>query len=114
MLTIYTKISSGQRKKGYLDITINPSQLSLDGYEKATKKINAYPNPTNGIFDIALPISLKEVQVTIYSINSQIIATGMYTVANDKVRVNIDNLHVGMYFIKVHLEVPVSLKIIKN
>lgn len=111
---IETKISSGQRKKGYLDVTINPSQLSLDGYEKATKKINAYPNPTNGIFDIALPISLKEVQVTIYSINSQIIATGMYTVANDKVRVNIDNLHVGMYFIKVHLEVPVSLKIIKN
>jgi len=111
---IETKINSGKRKKGYLDVAINSLALSIDDFEIETNGIIVFPNPTNGIFDIALPISLKEVKISIFSTNSQIVSTGTYSVVNHKVRMNINNLPVGMYFVKVHLETPESLRIIKK
>jgi ELWxxDGT repeat protein len=110
---IETKINTGKRKKGYLDVTINKHTLSIED-DEIEERINAFPNPTNGTFEIALPNSLNEVKITIFSTNSQIVSTKMYPVVDDKVIININNLPVGMYFIKVNLESPTSFKIIKN
>ena len=74
----------------------------------------AYPNPTNGVFELKLPILLNEVKVEIFTINSQLVSKGMYPVNNGKVEINIEDLPASIYIVKVYLEQPKSVKIIKN
>lgn len=76
--------------------------------------LNVFPNPTDGIFEIALPESLKEVKITLFSTNSQRISAKMYSVVDGKVKLNIENHPAGIYFVKIHLETPLSFKIIKK
>ncbi|AMC11376.1 hypothetical protein Lupro_08935 [Lutibacter profundi] len=78
------------------------------------KVITMYPNPTSGIFEIALPMSLKEVKIALFTTNFQLISSKTYSVVNGKVQLNIENLPAAVYFAKVHLENPVTVKIIKQ
>jgi hypothetical protein len=77
-------------------------------------KVVAYPNPTNGLFDIALPVSLDIVKVELLDANAQLISSGKYKVNNGKVQLNIEANPVGVYFVKVYLDELVILKIIKQ
>jgi hypothetical protein len=74
----------------------------------------AYPNPSDGIFEIAVPISEKEVSIVIYNIYGQLISKRTYLVSYGKVNLDIKNQPIGIYLAKVHLEVPVTLKIVKK
>jgi hypothetical protein len=74
----------------------------------------AHPNPSDGIFEIAVPISEKEVSIVIYNIYGQLISKRTYPVSYGKVNLDIKNQPIGIYLAKVHLEVPVTLKIIKK
>jgi sugar lactone lactonase YvrE len=76
--------------------------------------VMAYPNPSDGIFEIAVPISEKEVSITIYNIYGQLISKRTYLVTDGKVNLDIKNQPIGVYLAKVHLEVPVTLKIVKK
>jgi len=77
-------------------------------------EITAYPNPTTGIFEIALPISLNEIKIEVFSMNSQLISTNTYPVINGKVQLNIESQPVGIYLVKIHLEAPINITIIKE
>jgi len=77
-------------------------------------EIIAYPNPTNGFFEIALPTSKKEVKIALYNMQSQLISSEMYPVINRKAQLTIENKPTGVYFAKVYLDKPIALKIIKN
>ena len=57
---------------------------------------------------------LNEVKVELFTISSQLVSTGVYTVNNGKVKLNIENLPASIYIVKVYLDSPVSIKIIKN
>lgn len=74
----------------------------------------AYPNPTNGKLEIALPISLNEIKVELFTMYSQLISSDSYPIVNGKVQLNVGNLPSAVYVVKVYLENPVSIKIIKN
>lgn len=74
---------------------------------------HAYPNPTAGSFEIELPILEKEVIIDLFTIDSQLISTASYPVIGGSVKLNIDNLSMGIYFTKIHLKKPITLKIIK-
>jgi hypothetical protein len=74
----------------------------------------AYPNPTTGKVALTLPTSKKEVTVSIYTLNSQVISTNTYPVENGQVQLNLENQTNGIYMVKVNLETPTYLKIIKN
>ena len=76
--------------------------------------ITVYPNPTSGIFEIALPMSLKEVKIELFSTNTQLISSKTYSVVNGKVQLNIENLPAAMYIAKVHGKTTTSVKIIKK
>jgi sugar lactone lactonase YvrE len=76
--------------------------------------VMAYPNPSDGIFEIAVPISEKEVSIVIYNIYGQLISKKKYPVSYGKVNLDIKNQSIGIYLAKVHLEAPVTLKIIKK
>lgn len=77
-------------------------------------EIIAYPNPSNGNFEITLPIEQKEVIIELYNIQSQLISVKTYPVVYGKVQLNIENKPAGLYLVKVKLEEPVLLKIIKE
>ena len=85
-----------------------------------SKKINlfeqilAYPNPTKGKFDIALPVSQKEVLVELYTIHGQLISKEVYNGNSGKLQLSLENKSTGLYFVKIHLEKPVLIKIIKQ
>ncbi len=76
--------------------------------------ILAYPNPTNGNFEITLPIALKDVKIEMYSIHSQLISVKTYPVVSGKVQLDLSNYSSGLYIVKIYLEEPISLKIVKQ
>ncbi|SNR54196.1 reprolysin-like metallopeptidase [Lutibacter flavus] len=100
------------------DIIQVKTSVSCEGVFSKTvdsfSEILAYPNPSNGNYTIALPISQKEVTIEIYNIQSQLISIKNYNVVSGKVRININNNATGLYFVKVNLDVPVLLKVIKE
>jgi len=74
----------------------------------------AYPNPTKGIVEITLLVSEQEVSIELYNSYSQLISIKIYPVINGKVQLSIKNQPTGIYIAKVHLDKPVTLKIIKQ
>jgi len=78
------------------------------------ESIFAYPNPSNGKVEIAMPSIRKEVVIDLFSIHSQLISSNIYTIQNGKVQLNIEGKPTGIYFIRINLEKPVILKIIKQ
>ena len=76
--------------------------------------ISAYPNPTSGSFEIELPSTNKEVVITLYTLDGQMVSTKTYTVENGKAQLTLDNQPAGVYVAKIELDTPDYLKIIKN
>lgn len=74
----------------------------------------AYPNPTTGNFEIGIPVAQKAVTIELYNIQSQLISSKVYPVLYGKVKLNIENIPVGIYLAKIVLDKPVTIKIIKN
>jgi len=83
---------------------------SVDLFEN----IIAYPNPTNGYFEIALPISEKEITIELYTMQSQLISKKVYPVIAEKIQISIVNKPAGLYLAKVYVDKPITLKIIKQ
>ena len=76
--------------------------------------IALYPNPTTGSFEISIPTSRKEVLIDLYTASSQLISKRIYPVLNEKVHLNLEKESLGVYFVKIYLDTPVTLTIIKN
>lgn len=76
--------------------------------------ITVYPNPTEGLFELIIPLNLNEVEIELYNYNSQLISRGTYTVSNGKVQLDLTNKSTGMYYVKVLSDKSVMLKIIKK
>ncbi|PHQ57622.1 MAG: hypothetical protein COC16_00430 [Lutibacter sp.] len=76
--------------------------------------IVAYPNPSNGIFEIALPVSQQEVIIELYTVHSQLISKKTYPIRYGKVQLQIEDQPAGLYLAKIKLDQPVTLKIIKQ
>ena len=78
------------------------------------EELVAYPNPTQGAFEIVLPETKNEVLVEIFNIQSQLISSKTYPVLYGKVQLNLENNPTGLYFAKVYLEDTKLLKIVKQ
>jgi len=78
------------------------------------ESVVAYPNPGNGHFDIALPVSDSEVKIEVYNTLGQLIEANNYHILFGKVQVNLSNKPNGLYIAKVYLEKPITLKLIKE
>ncbi|WP_203257129.1 BNR-4 repeat-containing protein [Hyunsoonleella ulvae] len=76
--------------------------------------IKAYPNPSDGVFEIFMPNNLKAVDVEIYNIHSQLIDVKKYQANSRKMMLNIEDKPNGIYFVKINVEKPVFIKLIKN
>ena len=100
------------------DILEVKTAVSCEGiYSKTINGIDgvfAYPNPTQGAFEITVPTSQTAVVVELYNINSQLISAKKYPVVYGKVQLSLANKPIGVYIAKVLLDQPVTLKIIKQ
>ncbi|MDT8413544.1 MAG: T9SS type A sorting domain-containing protein, partial [Vicingaceae bacterium] len=100
------------------DILEVKTAVSCEGiYSKTIDDLDsvfAYPNPTQGVFVITVPTSQTEVVIELYSILSQLISVKTYPVVYGKVQLSLENKPTGLYFAKVNLDNPVTIKIIKQ
>lgn len=78
------------------------------------KEIVVYPNPTKGVFEIGLPVVMKEVTVELYTIHSVLVSRKSYPVEYGKVTLSLEDKPAAMYLVKVYLDKPIALKIIKE
>ena len=76
--------------------------------------VAAYPNPTSGSFEVELPTSRKEVTIALYTLDGHLVSTKTYAVENGKAQLTLENQAAGVYIIKIELDTPDYLKIIKN
>lgn len=76
--------------------------------------ITAYPNPTNGKFQLSVPINIGEVAVDVYNIQGQLIHTKQYSTETGKIDLSLENKPSGIYFAKIAGDNKRYLKIIKK
>lgn len=94
--------------------------LNLDDVtiEFSTKEISTGSTTSNCTplkgFEISIPTSRKEVLIDLYTASSQLISKRIYPVLNEKVHLNLEKESLGVYFVKIYLDTPVTLTIIKN
>jgi len=100
------------------DLVQVKTNVACEGiFSKSINSFNevvAFPNPTNGLFEISLPTSEKKVTIELFNIHSQLISKKEYSIKNKKVNLSLRNNPDGIYIIKVNLDKPVVLKIIKQ
>lgn len=87
--------------------------LSVNSKE-AAKFINVYPNPSSGRFVVNLPVSISTVNSELYNINGALISTQKHQLNGKNFKLDITDKPSGMYFLKINLPEPVTLKIIKK
>lgn len=84
---------------------------TINEKNKLQEQISVYPNPSHGIFNIALPTVQDEVQVTIYNLSGQQLE---YLIIKDKGVIDLSKQPNGIYFVKViHQQQVITKKIIK-
>ncbi len=81
---------------------------------ETTDLFTAYPNPTNGMFQISMPSLQKEVTIEMYNMNGQLISKQNYSNVYGTIQLNLDDKPKGVYLAKLNLDKPVVLKIVKQ
>ncbi len=75
----------------------------------------ASPNPTTDYVYILVPsIKKQEISVTVCSLLQQKVSENNYEIQNGRIRVPLNHLPVGLYFVTLNLETPVNFKIMKQ
>ena len=78
------------------------------------ENVKAYPNPTNGLFEMYIPNNIKTIDLEVYNMQSQLIVSKTYTANAGKVQLNLEDKPNGIYFVKVNSEQPIFVKVIKK
>ena len=78
------------------------------------KTVTTYPNPTKGEFTIAIPSNIQMVKAEVYNVFGQLIKKNDYDVNSGKILMNLSNNPNGIYMIKLYLDEPVTIKLIKE
>lgn len=99
--------------KAFLEYTLNYA-LSTTELDKLNQHIMVFPNPTTGLFEIKVPKNFQNMKLDVYSIQGQLVSSKTYAVNNGKVNLDIISSAKGLYVVKVNLEKPVYVKVIKH
>jgi hypothetical protein len=78
------------------------------------ENIKAYPNPSNGLFELFIPNDINNISVEVYNIQSRLLDSRNYSVVGGKVQLNLQDKPNGVYFVKVNSKKPVFVKVIKK
>lgn len=89
-------------------------QGTLSKHIDLFENLTVYPNPSKGLFEMYIPNETKTIGIEIYNTQSQLILSNTFIVNNGKVRLDLSNQPIGVYFVKLNSEKPKFLKLIKN
>jgi hypothetical protein len=78
------------------------------------ENVRAYPNPSKGNFEIFVSNNIKNIDLEIYNVRSQLVEKGAYTVTNGRLNLDISNVPNGVYIVKMNIDKPVFVKLIKK
>ena len=78
------------------------------------ENVKAYPNPSNGLFELVIPNDIKNIGLEIYNIQSRLLVSKTYAVSGGKVQLDLQDKPNGIYFVKVNSTQPVFVKVIKK
>lgn len=98
----------------YISLEGDLSTLSVDSNTITANDVKIYPNPTNGNFELSLPLFVEETTIELFNVQLQSISKKSYFVNNGKVQLSIENQPNGVYFLKIGTVNPLLLKIIKE
>ena len=113
-----TKATSFEIEVKHGDLLEVKTAITCEG--KLENKINlfntitAYPNPSKGEFDVVVPSTYNKVKVEVYNIVGQLIKVNNFTVNSNKIHLNLVSVPNGIYMVKLYLDVPITLKLIKE
>jgi len=75
----------------------------------------AYPNPTTSFTEIMIPnVGLENVVATVYNSLNQKISQKQYELHQNKIKVSLSNNSPGIYYIRLDLETPAYIKLVKQ
>lgn len=113
--TIETNFSVSVKQGDLLEVK---SAKACEGvYSKTAEdmfEMYSYPNPTNGIFEVAVTTSKQLLYLELFASNGILISKGNYNVENQKVRLSIEDQTAGVYLVKVYTDSPKTITVIKN
>ncbi|MFC2110020.1 Ig-like domain-containing protein [Bacteroidota bacterium] len=111
--SVNTNIVSDTDKRSKWKV-ISTSSLSVHNEGVQLNSIKAYPNPTSGEFHITVPSYLSNIKLEVYNIQGQRLSSTIQKVNNGRVSLDLGTSEKGIYFVKVNVEKPVFVKVIKN
>ncbi|MEN8857078.1 MAG: T9SS type A sorting domain-containing protein [Flavobacteriaceae bacterium] len=88
--------------------------LSNKDIKKNLNHIIAYPNPSKGKFQLTIPEHLSQVKFEVYNMQLQLVKSIKKKVNNGFLNIDISDTSNGIYFVKLNLNTPVILKVIKH
>lgn len=78
------------------------------------ENITAYPNPSNGKFEVFIPDTIESVKAEVYNIRSQLLYVIDKESNSDKININLEDKPNGIYFVKLNLQKPIFIKLVKQ
>jgi hypothetical protein len=93
----------------------NACQGEMEKKVNFLENIKAYPNPSNGKFEIFVPNStLNSVNIELYNIRSQLLEKKNNQLTLGSITLNIEDKPNGVYFVKIYLTKPIFIKLVKR
>ena len=81
---------------------------------KLFDELTVYPNPSEGLFSIAIPTNAKDVTVKVFNSISQMVLYKTFEVINSRVQLDLTNRPVGVYLVKVYSDKEYVFKAVKK
>lgn len=111
--TIQVAINNG-------DLIDVKSSINCEGTLSQTvnlfEDITVFPNPTSDFVTVLIPsyISHNSIPIKLYNYAGKIILSKSIDVINQQLKINLSNLASGLYLLKIQLDTPITLKVIKK
>jgi len=98
------------------DYLVVKSSVDCQGIlsENIVEKLKAFPNPSRGKLEIEIFSKHKEVPIELFDVQSKLIMSKKLEVNENKILIDISNIPPGLYFVKIKLDKPNIIKIVKK
>ncbi len=100
--------------KAYLEYRLDTQVLSVPEHSDKNDFVTLYPNPTTDKLEIRLPRQAEQFQITLHSIYGQLVQSEIVSATNGKVHLDLSHHANGIYFVKLNLDKPIFLKLVKE
>ncbi|WP_084647733.1 YCF48-related protein [Gelidibacter mesophilus] len=100
------------------DIIAVHSDIACEGVLHRTitidNEFSIFPNPSQGDFQMRVPVQQKTISISMYSAQLRLISNCEYPVTDGNVQLSLKDQSSGLYLITVHTETPVVIKLLKQ